>query len=596
MAATLQKFHNITLRQSHLEAFLRDPVLAAWVILNMELDVFQQFKLRTMWFVPEVYDDSGISTGKSEVVWAWCQLRAILLPQPVPYPSRTVLVYYPTGDAAQNTFQPKYDKYLETGSKFFKQELRPMHGGRLGYQALKGAVQWVYRCGSIVQCPDPGFARDAESQASRRCHDIVVDEAKVIELRSKGLDAQILGRGTAPGWNNAHPVWGNHKILMGHAEDPDSHPAAKRYKAAKKQIGDGSQRVALISSCYVDWSTPEFKKKYRPDGDIRTAKLTMAKSVFGQTWHGLWARGTQEWYDSAHFTRVMTRSAPVLVKRDNARSIFAAGWDTAPGPTRMSDFNAGAVWRAAPVDGNPRVLRGMIRIMGRLWKIGPVYSVRVPGRSAGILSGVIHGIHQNFSLCRLVFDPHGGGSWVQKELWKASQVIDGKEQTVTGLCSVEHAGIYPEALPILVPFTHGSTDLANVWQEDRYKSSAEGPVEAMHRIMRDYVESGAIEWPASEDDRPVSDLAALTAEQRTTLKYLTMAQREFLTIKVVLDKNGSPKITKNGFLTFTADGRKKKDMAYANLYALMGLLSFLMDPDFEDEGTVAAGGASMAMA
>ena len=81
------------LNQSVIEAYIRDPVLAAHAIFNADLDTFQRVRLRMMWWVPELDDDSGISTGKTEILWLWAQLRAMLLPQPRPYPHRIVGIY-----------------------------------------------------------------------------------------------------------------------------------------------------------------------------------------------------------------------------------------------------------------------------------------------------------------------------------------------------------------------------------------------------------------------------------------------------------------------------------------------------------------------
>lgn len=83
-----------TLRQSELEACIADPVFAVWLLFGVELDVFQAVRLRYMWWVPELIDDSGISTGKTEILWVWAQLRAILLPQPGRYPHRIIGIYY----------------------------------------------------------------------------------------------------------------------------------------------------------------------------------------------------------------------------------------------------------------------------------------------------------------------------------------------------------------------------------------------------------------------------------------------------------------------------------------------------------------------
>lgn len=572
---------SVTLRQSEIEAYVRDPVLAAWAIFGgIELDTFQAVRLRTMWWVPEVIDDSGISTGKTEILWIWAQLRAILLPQPGRYPHRIIGVYYPTLDSAQSNFAPKYQKYIES-SPVFRAELQPTHGGKLGYQALKGAIQWVYRNKSIVQCPAANLAQNAESQASKRFHDLGIDEAKVMDARSDGLDNQILGRATAPGWNNRHPVWANHVVLMGHAEDPDTHPFYRRVKAFRSLIRDGSQNHSIITSSYRDWS-PKFQKDYRPDSMIRRDRLTMGRARFRQLWEGIWEHGTEDWYDANECRAVCTRTAPVLTRRANEQAIYGFGWDSAPGPTRKADLNAGVVMGATPLPDNTRETRGVWRFHGRAFRIAPAWACEVRGRDVGELSGIIHRQHQRFGFRRIVFDPGGGGAWVQKELWKEDQFFDGATRKVTGLCTPETAHLYPQAQPILASFSRGSGDLAVVWEE-RFRSSDEGIIEAVHRIAQGMFASGSIQWPALMEDRPQVELETYDHETRLALAALSTALLQFLTIKVVVGADLTPRITKRGFLMFTAEGKKKKDLAYATLYSLVALLSLLMDPDFHED-------------
>lgn len=571
----------ITLKQSHVEAYIKDPVLAAWAIFGANLDVFQQVRLRYMWWVPELIDDSGISTGKTEILWLWAQLRAILLPQPSPYPQRIIGIYYPTLESAKSNFMPKYEKYIET-SPVFRNELRSMHGGKLGYQSLDGAIQWVYRNGSIVQCPAANYAQDAKNQASKRFHDVGVDEAKEADKGSNGLDSQILGRVTAPGWNNKHPVWANHVVLMGHAEDPDTHPFYRRVKAFRALIRDGSQNHAIITSSYRDWSA-RFQKDLRPDGMIRTAKLSMPKARFRQVWEGLWEHGSEDWYDGTDLRKCCTRRVPVLSRRENPKTIFGLGWDTAPGATRKADLNAGAVCGAEPLVADTRETRGVFRVNGRAWRIWFPWAAQVRGRDAGELSGIIHRADQRFLFSRIVFDPGGGGAWVQKELWKEQQFFDGKMQRVTGLCTPESSHIYPQARPILSPFARGSMELAPVWGEDRFRNSDEGIIEAIHRVAQAMFASGSICWPSPQDDRPASDMAGMDAEQRMALLALSVAMQQLLSIKVVVGPDLAPRVTKRGFLMFRAEGKKKKDLGYAALYALAAVLSVLMDPDYDEE-------------
>lgn len=571
----------ITLKQSEIEAYIKDPVLAAWAIFGANLDTFQAVRLRYMWWCPELIDDSGISTGKTEILWLWAQLRAILLPQPHPYPYRVIGIYYPSLESARSNFLPKYEKYIDA-SEIFRNELRQMHGGKLGYQNLSGAIQWVYRNGSVVQCPAANYAQDAKNQASKRFHDVGVDEAKEADKGSQGLDSQILGRVTAPGWNNKHPVWANHVVLMGHAEDPDSHPFYRRVRAFRALIKDGSQNHAIITSSYRDWSK-KFQKDYRPDGMIRTAKLTMTKVRFRQVWEGLWEHGSEDWYESADLRKACTRRVPVLSSRGDPKTIFAMGWDTAPAASRKSDLNAGVVCAADPLPPETRENIGVFRCHGRAYRIWFPWAVQVRGRSAGELAGIIHRADQRFGFRRVVFDPNGGGAWVQKELWKENQFYDGTTHRVSGICTPESSHIFPHARPILTPFQRGAVELAPVWGEDRFRNAEEGIIEAIHRVAQAMFATGSILWPASQDDRPPAEVEAMDAEQRMALLSLTVALQQFLSIKVVVGPDLAPRITKRGFLSFRAEGKRKKDLAYASLYALAGLLSVLLDPEFHED-------------
>jgi hypothetical protein len=72
-------------------------------------------------------------------------------------------------------------------------------------------------------------------------------------------------------------------------------------------------------------------------------------------------------------------------------------------------------------------------------------------------------------------------------------------------------------------------------------------------------------------------------ESRQALAVLSTALHQFLSIKVVVGPDLAPRMTKRGFLMFRAEGKRKKDLAYAALYALTALLSLLMDPEFHED-------------
>src|ERR1700740_772866 len=87
-----------------LEKLLRDPAMAAYAIAGVELDWFQNIRLRYNWFVPHKVDSSGWGTGKTSGEWVYAILRAALIP------GNQVGIYYPIFQTGKQTFW----KYFST--------------------------------------------------------------------------------------------------------------------------------------------------------------------------------------------------------------------------------------------------------------------------------------------------------------------------------------------------------------------------------------------------------------------------------------------------------------------------------------------------
>jgi hypothetical protein len=572
----------IIIKQEHIESFIRDPVLAAWHFFGAELDVHQRVRLRMMWFVKEYHDDSGIYTGKTIVGWLWAQLRCILLPSPRGFDPRIVGVFYQDISSANSIYKPYYEKFISSSPRF-RSELARHKGGKLGFRRVGGGFEYVYRNGNSNFIPAIGLKEDAEKIASLRVHDGIVEEAKSIEKKSDALDNQILSRINADCWNPNHPVWTNHKVLMGHAEDPATHPSYKRHKAAKAAIWDGDQETAILTSNFRDW-TPAHAHR-RKDKEIKMAKRTMSPAKFAQRYGGFWEYGTEDWYEPKVLSKCQSRHAMLLSYRDCQEAIFCLGQDTAGGGSRRSDWNAMVLWRALRVpDWKPVPdTTGLYIASGDKWEISPVWAWQGKSRDGGQLSGIVHRGHQRFQFGRVVYDPGGGGLWVAKEYWKKQQFFDGRVHQVTGLCKPEDSGIYPEAMPIMIPWGKGSSDLAHAWQEPRFLSSDDGIVEAIHLKAQEMFYGQQLRWPMSPDDWGKKELQALGEEERRSLMFLNMTLQQLVSIKTKMTtKNGEevPVVTKQGFRSFTATG--KKDLAYAALYGLAGILSLIHDPELAD--------------
>jgi hypothetical protein len=162
-------------------------------------------------------------------------------------------------------------------------------------------------------------------------------------------------------------------------------------------------------------------------------------------------------------------------------------------------------------------------------------------------------------------------------------MIDNTPQKVTGLCTPENAGIYPEALPLIRLFGRSEPDLQHVWGDPNYRSSDEGPIHAIHVICRNMIESRCLLWPQLMENREASQIAGWEKERRDAQLALDQVFQQLGNIRVEMGSDGTRKLTRKGFLSFESKGKRKKDFAYAFIYALVGLLSKLMDPEWDGE-------------
>src|ERR1039457_1078370 len=79
-------------------SMLCDPVMAAFVIFGVRLDGFQAARLRYYWWVQNVIDSSGITSGKTIVDFLFLSLRCILIP------NQEVAIYYPSFETGKTSF------------------------------------------------------------------------------------------------------------------------------------------------------------------------------------------------------------------------------------------------------------------------------------------------------------------------------------------------------------------------------------------------------------------------------------------------------------------------------------------------------------
>jgi hypothetical protein len=560
-----------------------DPVMAAEIIMNITLDDHQAARLRYFWWVPNCMDDSGVGTGKTNIIFIWQALRHILLPHPVGFANCIIALFYPTLSTATEAVGDAFEKFIEN-APIFRNEIVKSRGGKYAIRKEEGYLEFRFRNGGITRMPALGMSKDGQNLASRRYHHGVCDEQKEMDKKSKVLDKQVLQRINAPTPNKNHPLLTNHTILLGHAEDPYTHPAYKRHRDWKKLIKEGSQEYAIMSASFRDWS--ENFSFLRNETEIRRDFISLSNEEFEQRRGGIWKGATEEWYEAKHLESCIDHSYQPQDNRNNPHSIIVCGKDVAKGKKKTSDLNALVNWQATPID--PATVRSLLGIYEdkflRLWRIEPIFGFSSKGQGAPELSGAIHTVHNKFSLNRIVIDPGGGGQWVLSETHKSRQVINNVEvDGCTGLCEYTQQHLHPTSQPIIHTYTHGQLFLRNAL-EPKFFTSAEGPIEGMHRLAQNLFAKQSIVMPpfVNHPTKPElnykpSAMANWTPSQLQSAKFFEVMHTQLLSIEYEKDKDGNARLTANQFLKFSS--KEKKDAAYAALYGLVGLISLLNDPE-----------------
>jgi hypothetical protein len=565
----------LTLTPSLTRRLIGDPAMAAKVLMGAEFDTFQRAKFRLMWFTPEYMDHSGVSVGKTELIFVWVFLRLMLLPLHMIKRDRVVFVYYLSKGTGERVFLPKVEDYLAR-STIFRNELKRQRGGKF-YRGAGNMFVIEMRNGGRCELPAGDFMNDSDNQASTRGNDLVLDEIQKIDSKGKGVDLQLRQRVTQECFNPYHPVHCNHKVYLGHAEDP-GHPSHKRYADMRREYRRRhSQDYVTVTSSYMD-----FKGKYWDKYAVPTSleherdKRTMDPAETAQIYEGLWKRGSRGIYSGTLRDGMRTvRALPMLGRRDPG-TIFSLGWDSAPGMQSGSDWNSGVIWAADEVsvitDGFAEP--GYYRIGDRLWHIRAVFALAALGWDVDQRSGVIHRLDRAFGFSILTLDPGGGGTEIYKKLRERRQFIDNEWKDVgSGLCTVSDSHAWPDARPLVHFYDRGDPLYREEFGE-RYVSDQSGPPDFMHREVRGMMRSGAIAWPATIEERGAGDLSRFTPEQIDVLRELEAAQHQYSNIGIRLDKEKKPLVSKTGgFQMYVKTG--KTDKAMASNYSLLGLIAKL---------------------
>lgn len=552
-------YNHPTIKQSHLEQMLRDPVLAVFIIFETELDYAQAAMLKIMWWVPRVIDHSGVGGSKTERFFWLANLRAILIPD------QLVNVYYQSGDAAEAVFWAKYRGYFDKAPLF--REQFPIIRKTYGEMNSGNVKRRITKAGGHIELPAASFATGADNQASRRFNTLLVDEANKIEARSDGVAKELVDRNTRRSWNKGHRLWCNHQVLGGHADDMQTSPMYKRVQDYRRQIAGGSTLHAVITMNFGD-----YKKlpQLRDEETVKEQKRSLDPMTFCARYGGVWTSLGKDWFNSRRLARLCCPQTRPLHARESGGDgdgwMYGCGWDTGMAEHLRADLSGGIVGRVLPLDGAPpaKVRRLATMYLGGVpFRLELCWGIEFRGKRAGERAEILRAADNRFGFAQIVMDKGGGGLDTYKELREAG--ADGMPGLAT---PADQATAFPETRPC-VAFFERNPPVADLFDQ-KYAGDDGLRMAAMLRV-RAAVEAKWVRMPP-----PPSLIGRFFGEVPRPAYMGAVAlykmRRQMGKIMVEIDKaSGEPKLTKNGMLKFKARSGKK-DLAMSGIYCLMALL------------------------
>lgn len=562
--------------------FLIDPVLGVKVIFGVELDAFQRARLRTYWWIPEVMDSSGFSSAKTITFFLFCNLRAVLIPNQV------IGAFYLSFEAGKQIFWPYYRSAI-VGSRLFQAQL-----GGLDEQGdeVKGTQKnpscWIarFRNGNEIRMPAPDWMKDAKNQAGYRFNVGGIDEwTKVEATGTTGIDAQFLGRITAPSFNQHHPLWTNHTIFLATAEHR-AHPGWRRYQAFRRRVDRGDPTCAILNFSYKDYSNrlahtgKTFKEEYRMDGKIKSMREQLTPDHVQREMFGIWSDSTRGWYSQESVANAIERGRRAEVEVLNAKMEGPAyfnfvGVDPAPALGERSDDGvivAANAW-IKPSVALAASLRGEQAFSEEPsdWNFAFRYAFRARKHSVRQWSGKIHSVNDRFCPEMICMDYNGGGAHIGLELRSVKQLIEGSEVQRTPIASPSDA--FADARYVLCMFKRGDPCIEAKWPR---LAGDDLLNDAMHVAFQSAMEHSIL-LPVPWDERPAGDREQLQrewpAEQVWSARMLSEGSAQLQSVVAATNEDGTWKTTARGARVFSSTG--KKDIAYAMIYAYVGFLCWL---------------------
>jgi hypothetical protein len=225
------------------------------------------------------------------------------------------------------------------------------------------------------------------------------------------------------------------------------------------------------------------------------------------------------------------------------------------------------------------------------WVCEYVWAYRLRKASARQWGAFIHKKHREFGFAGICMDSQGGGQWINDELILTEQIIDGVKTNVVPIASLEDMErTGPNVQLLLTMYRRRDPGIKLMWP---HLAGDDNLYEAMHLVFQEAVEHQVVTFPKPFNNRSREETAAWPEERQWALKTLDSAREQMVGIQVATMGDGSYALTGHSAKTFSS-GSKKKDLAYACIYAYVRFLVWLQLEEMDHQG--ASGGGGMCVA
>ncbi len=538
---------------------LFNPILAAKVLLGIELPPHQELRVMTMWTKMYTIDDSGFSTGKTHNFALVAALRSILLR------NRISGMISKTFAQGKNMFR-YFDNWANANPRFrnsirVKQgKIQIIHGSDVHYVDFRGGAQ--------VRVLPPDFMKDSERLRGERWHDGYFDEWTTFGNMG-ALNKTIIGRVTNVNDYPECPVRQNH-IHMGSTPNFTHHPSYSIVKRISRSIRAGNPDYARFTSNYRHIPETEKWSRLVSRKTIFLMQTNQPKNIVKMEVDGLWQKNSGTYYSSQVIYDAQFRKSLVTLRRLKADDTYVAAIDIATGGNRDGKSD----------DCSLTIIRIQKDKMAH-----HALTVRYNGLRDFQFSGIVHKYHRIFGFALIGYDPGGGGLFIKDRLRETNQIIDNVELECNSLIDLQDkSGMQGER--ILVPITRGDA-ISRLWGSMRSDSVL---VNRMHREFSSNIESRQLalspfwdgwggngsQWDCDSKRAWLNSNPTLEPKQRAAAE-MDLAVSQLMLVDIGRDENGQPDIDSFGMYKFGS--KSKKDSAYSLIYAnTMRLLhSFFID-------------------